>query len=84
MVVRGRLHAAPGVHQLLAVLGLLGQVDQDQAEPPPVAEPEVGDVPPDDRVDAIVTLAPAVSASFFTDELLATIEIPMMSSGTWL
>jgi len=40
---------------------------------------EVGDVPPDDRVDAIVTLAPAVSASFFTDELLATIEIPMMT-----
>ena len=40
---------------------------------------ELGEAPADDRVDAIVTLAPAVGSSWFTDERLATITTPMMT-----
>jgi predicted dienelactone hydrolase len=40
---------------------------------------DLGEAPADDRVDAIVTLAPAVGAAWFTDERLATIEVPMMT-----
>jgi predicted dienelactone hydrolase len=39
---------------------------------------EVGEVTPDDRVDAIVPLAPAVGPTLLTDELLATVDVPMM------
>ena len=40
---------------------------------------ELGEAPPDERVDAIVTLAPAVGSSWFTDQLLATITVPIMT-----
>lgn len=39
---------------------------------------DLGSAVADDRVDAVVTLAPAVGSSFFTDELLASIDVPMM------
>lgn len=39
---------------------------------------ELGDAAADDRIDAVVTLAPAVGASFFTDEQLASVDVPMM------
>lgn len=39
---------------------------------------EVGDVPADARVDAIVPLAPAVSATLLPDERLASLDVPMM------
>ena len=39
---------------------------------------ELGEFPVDERVDAIIPLAPAVSSDRFTDETLATIEVPMM------
>lgn len=39
---------------------------------------DLGDAVGDDRVDAVVTLAPAVGSSFFTDELLASFDVPMM------
>lgn len=39
---------------------------------------ELGEFAADDRVDAIVPLAPAVSANAFSDETLATIDVPMM------
>ena len=38
---------------------------------------ELGEFPVDERVDAIVPLAPAVSSNSFSDETLATIEVPM-------
>ena len=40
---------------------------------------ELGEVAADERVDAIVTLAPAVGSSWFTDDVLATITVPMMT-----
>jgi predicted dienelactone hydrolase len=45
-----------------------------------VAGASVGDidVPADDRVDAIVPLAPAVAPNWLPDDLLATIDVPMM------
>jgi len=39
---------------------------------------ELGEFPVDDRVDAIIPLAPAVSSTAFSDETLATIDVPMM------
>ena len=39
---------------------------------------ELGEVPADDRVDAIIVLAPAVSTTLLSDELIATIDVPMM------
>jgi predicted dienelactone hydrolase len=39
---------------------------------------EVGEVLPDDRVDAIITLAPAVGGALLTDERLAALDVPMM------
>ncbi len=39
---------------------------------------DLGEAIGDDRVDAVVTLAPAVGSSFFTDELLAAVDVPMM------
>ena len=40
---------------------------------------ELGEAAADERVDAIVTLAPAVGSSWFTDDVLATIAVPMMT-----
>lgn len=40
---------------------------------------ELGEAEADQRVDAIVLLAPAVGSSFFTDDLLATVDTPMMA-----
>ena len=37
-----------------------------------------GAVPPDERVDAIMPLAPAVLESLLSDERLATLDVPMM------
>ena len=39
---------------------------------------ELGEFPVDERVDAIIPLAPAVSSNAFSDETLATIDVPMM------
>jgi predicted dienelactone hydrolase len=39
---------------------------------------EVGEVAPDERVDAIIPLAPAVGPTLLTDELLGTLDVPMM------
>ncbi len=39
---------------------------------------ELGEFAPDARVDAIVPLAPAVSTQSLPDDLLATIDVPMM------
>ena len=39
---------------------------------------EVGEVPADERVDAIIALAPAVSTTLLPDERLAAIDVPMM------
>ena len=39
---------------------------------------ELGEFPIDERVDAIIPLAPAVSSTAFSDETLATIDVPMM------
>ena len=39
---------------------------------------DVGEFPVDERVDAIIPLAPAVSSNAFSDETLATIDVPMM------
>ncbi|MCB0965614.1 MAG: dienelactone hydrolase family protein [Ilumatobacter sp.] len=39
---------------------------------------DLGDFAADDRVDAIVPLAPAVSSNSFSDDALATIDVPMM------
>jgi len=42
--VRGGVLSGPGEHRFLAVFGLLGQVDQNQAARVEAPEPEVGDV----------------------------------------
>ena len=39
---------------------------------------ELGEFAADERVDAIIPLAPAVSSNAFSDETLATIEVPVM------
>lgn len=38
----------------------------------------LGELPPDDRIDAIIPLAPAVSDVLLTDERLAAIDVPML------
>lgn len=39
---------------------------------------EVGDLAPDDRVDAIIPLAPASGPTLLSDELLSSIDVPLM------
>lgn len=39
---------------------------------------EVGELAPDDRVDAIIPIAPATGPTLLTDDLLASIDVPMM------
>lgn len=39
---------------------------------------ELGELSPDERVDAIIPLAPAVSGELLTDERLAAIDVPML------
>jgi predicted dienelactone hydrolase len=39
---------------------------------------EVGEIAPDDRVDAIIPLAPAVSEELLPDERLASLDVPML------
>ncbi len=39
---------------------------------------DVGEVPADDRIDAIIPLAPATGSQLVTDEVLADVDAPMM------
>ncbi len=38
----------------------------------------LGEIPPDERVDAIIALAPAVSEALLPDDRLAALDVPMM------
>lgn len=39
---------------------------------------DLGEVPADDRIDAIIPLAPATGSQLLTDEVLADVDVPMM------
>ena len=45
VVVHGCGHSLFRIHQLFAILWLVGEVHKDEAVALPVAEPEVGDIP---------------------------------------
>ena len=45
VAVRRRGHAFLRIYEFFAILGFLRKVHQDEAELPPIAEPEIGDVP---------------------------------------
>jgi len=45
MAVRQRPHPLAGIHQLFAILGFFGEIDEHEPEPLELAEPEVGNIP---------------------------------------